>query len=323
MLIDVEHRMHFDYDDFIRESQMEIRVEPQMGSNQAIHSFQLAVGPAASVDRYVDWNDNWVHNLAVRDYHNRIEIVARSLVDTISSHRRLQDAVSPPAPDVPGEVLDFCRFGGPVTSSPELEEVEKGIAVAREAPVGEQVAAIGDIVAARIDYRPGVTNWRSTVNDVLQEGSGVCQDFAHLGLALLRLRGIPCRYVSGYLHVGEQPAQSHAWIEFYAGTEGWLAFDPTHAKVPDENYVVVGVGRSYEDVPPNRGVYRGRARETLEVVVSTRPAAGVNVVGLRDQIEGLDVPVYAELPSRGRDARFEADEVHNRVARQQQQQEQQ
>lgn len=323
MLIDVEHRMHFDYDDFIRESQMEIRVEPQMGSNQAVHSFQLAVGPTASVDRYVDWNDNWVHNLAVRDYHNRIEIVARSLVDTISSHRRLQDAVSPPAPDFPGEVLDFCRFGGPVTSSPELEAVGKGVAVALGAPVGEQVAAIGDIVAARIEYRPGVTNWRSTVSDVLKQGSGVCQDFAHLCLALLRLRGIPCRYVSGYLHVGEEPAQSHAWIEFYAGTEGWLAFDPTHAKVPDENYVVVGVGRSYEDVPPNRGVYRGRARETLEVVVSTRPAAGVNVVGLRDQIEGLDVPVYAELPSRGHDSRFESDEVHDRVARQQQQQQQQ
>jgi transglutaminase-like putative cysteine protease len=315
--------MHFDYDDFIRESQMEIRVEPQMGSNQAVHSFQLAVGPAASVDRYVDWNDNWVHNLAVRDYHNRIEIVARSLVDTISSHRGLQDAVSPPTSDVPGEFLDFCQFGGPVTSSPELEAVGKDVAVALGAPVGEQVAAIGDMVAARIDYQPGVTNWRSTVSDVLQEGSGVCQDFAHLCLALLRLRGIPCRYISGYLHVGEQPAQSHAWVEFYAGTEGWLAFDPTHSRVPDENYVVVGAGRSYEDVPPNRGVYRGRARETLEVVVSTRPAAGVNVVGLRDQIEGLDVPVYAELPSRGRDSRFESDEVHDRVARQQQQQQQQ
>ena len=323
MLIDVEHRMHFDYDDFIRESQMEIRVEPQVGSNQALHSFQLAVGPEASVDRYVDWNDNWVHNLAIRDYHNRIEIVARSLVDTISSHRRLEDAVSSPGPDIPGEFLDFCRFGGPVTSSPELEVVGMEVAAAPGASVGAQVAAIGEILTARIDYRPGTTNWRSTVSDVLQKGSGVCQDFAHLGLALLRMRGIPCRYVSGYLHVGEEPAQSHAWIEFYAGIEGWFAFDPTHSRVPDENYVVVGVGRSYADVPPNRGVCRGRARETLEAVVSTRPATGINVVGLRDQIQGLDVPVYAELPSRGRDARFEPDEIHDRVARQQQQQQQQ
>lgn len=323
MLIDVEHRMHFEYDDFVRESQMEVRVEPRIRADQNLHSFQLAVGPEASVERYVDWNGNWVHHLVVRNYHNRIEIVARSLVDTVSSHRDVTLASACPDSNIPGEFLDFCRFGGPVTSGPELESLSGEVGVETHAPAGEQMRAISDLLNSRIGYRPGVTNWRSTVADVLLEGSGVCQDFAHVALALLRLRGIPCRYVSGYLHVGEAPAQSHAWLEFYGGTDGWFAFDPTHSKVPDENYVVVAFGRSYEDVAPNRGVYRGRARETLQVVVTTRLASGVNVVGLRDQIEGLDVPVYAELPSRSRESKLEAYERQDQVARQQQQQQQQ
>ena len=320
MLIDVEHRMHFEYDDFVRQSQMEIRVEPQVRAEQTLHSFQLAVGPDASVERYVDWNDNWVHHLAIRDYHNRIEIVARSLVDTLSSFRLLDSATSRPSSDLPGDVLDFCRFTGPVGRDPELEALIGTLRLDRDAPTGAQVMAIGEIVSGRIDYQPGVTSWRSTVGDVLKQGSGVCQDFAHLSLALIRSRGIPCRYVSGYLHVGELPAQSHAWIEFYDAADGWFSFDPTNGLVPNENYVVVGVGRSYEDVPPNRGVYRGGAEETLEAVVSTQLVDSVDVVRLREQIEGLDVPVYAELPSRTGTAKLEADRHHGRATGQGQQQ---
>ena len=323
MLIDVEHRLRFRYEDFIRESQMEIRVEPRTGPTQRLHSFQLAVGPTASVDRYLDWNKNWVHHLAIRDYHNRIEIVARSLVDTTSPDVDPELPVAVPAEEVSGELLDFTRFGGPVEHAPALDALISEIPLARDAPLLEQVRWVARVVSDRITYQPGVTTWRSTVADVLEHGSGVCQDFAHLTLALLRLRGIPSRYVSGYLHTGEESAQSHAWIEVHGAGPGWIGFDPTHNRMPDENYVVVAVGRSYEDVSPNRGVYRGNAGEILGAVVATRSILNTEAADLRRESEQLDVPAYAELPESARNSTYQAATQPNRPAREQQQQQQQ
>lgn len=323
MLIDIEHRLRFRYDDFIRESQMEIRVEPRTGNTQRLHSFQLAVGPTASVDRYLDWNKNWVHHLAVRDYHNRIEIVARSLVDTSPPDVDLGLPAAASDRPVAGELLDFTRFDGPVEHAPALDALLSEIPVAREAPLIEQVQSVARVVSDRITYQPGVTTWRSTVADVLEHGSGVCQDFAHLTLALLRLRGIPSRYVSGYLHTGDQAAQSHAWIEVHGAGPGWIGFDPTHNRMPDENYVVVAVGRSYEDVSPNRGVYRGNAGEMLSAVVATRSILNTEAADLRRDNEQLDVPAYTELPESARDSTYQAATQPNQPAREQQQQQQQ
>ena len=101
----------------------------------------------------------------------------------------------------------------------------------------------------------------STTEDFLKIGGGVCQDFAHLMLALLRLRQVPCRYVSGYLHVERkkrEPSQSHAWVEFHSPTAGWVPFDPAHNRPVDDRYVVAGHGRHYDDVPPNKGIPRHR-----------------------------------------------------------------
>lgn len=122
-------------------------------------------------------------------------------------------------------------------------------------------------------------------------------------LALLRLRGIPCRYVSGYLHVERsavEPAQSHAWIEFHSPSAGWIGFDPTHNREIDEHYVVVAHGRHYDDVPPNKGIYRGNARETLRAEVRTQMTAGKGVVDLHEEIRQIDLPVFQEPPERRR-----------------------
>jgi transglutaminase-like putative cysteine protease len=152
-----------------------------------------------------------------------------------------------------------------------------------------------------VTYRRNVTRFDSTTDDVLGLGGGVCQDFAHLMLAVLRLRGIPCRYVSGYLHVepsDDEPAQSHAWIEFHSPVHGWVPFDPTHHREIDERYVVVGHGRHYDDVPPNKGIYRGNARETMAAEVRTRVVPRRPVGDLHEEVRPLDVPVFQEIPER-------------------------
>jgi len=123
-------------------------------------------------------------------------------------------------------------------------------------------------------------------------------------LGLLRLRHIPCRYVSGYLHVAPaagETAQSHAWVEVYSPEHGWVPFDPTHNRPIDERYVAVGHGRHYEDVPPNKGIFRGNAKEALTAEVYTRPSMQKDISTLREEIESIDLPVFQEIPERTRD----------------------
>ncbi len=186
--------------------------------------------------------------------------------------------------------------------SDALATANEAVTVDRRAGLGEQVAAIGAFLDEAYEYRPGVTDSHSAIDEILKHRSGVCQDFAHLMIGLLRTRGIPSRYVSGYLHVAsseEEPSQSHAWVEFFAGERGWIPFDPTHNRIPGDQYVRIGAGRHYDDVPPNRGVFRGVANEELEVGVRTEPGVRRDAATLQQLIGKIDLPVYRELPSSG------------------------
>jgi transglutaminase-like putative cysteine protease len=320
MLLNVEHRFAFSYDGYISESFLELRVQPKTTPSQTVAAFALAVGPPTRVFRFRDWNENLAHHFTVTKFHDRIEVACRSLVETHPTS---------PAPDAVGDepsgsprtfaLRDFLEFHGPVRPTAALRDVHRAIGVSTRAPIGEQVLAMGDYLHREFDYRKDVTRFDSTTDDFLELRAGVCQDFAHLALGLLRLRGIPCRYVSGYLHVERTPAapaQSHAWIEFHAPSVGWVPFDPTHAVAPDERYVVVAHGRHYDDVPPNRGIYRGAAKETLTAEVQTARARGRANGAFREEVVAIDLPVYTDVPGR----RAERPPTPEDVAAEQQQQ---
>ncbi|MBW2665228.1 MAG: transglutaminase family protein [Deltaproteobacteria bacterium] len=300
MLLEIEHQLTFQYDTFVNESYTELRVEPRRTPHQTLQSFYLAVGPPTAIWRYIDWNGNFVHHFGIPNYHDRIEVATRSLVETHPSGQALADATDTlPIADATGPLLDFTTFGGPVIRSFELEMLHREAKVPTEAPLGEQIKSLSAFVLQRFDYVPEVSDYRSTTDHLLAAGAGVCQDFAHVLIGLLRFRGIPSRYVSGYLHVesgGNEPSQSHAWVEAWSPTAGWLAVDPTHDQILDERYVVVAHGRDYDDVPPNRGIYRGKAGETLHASVRTRQSEERQTFGLQDEIGELDVPVFPEVP---------------------------
>jgi transglutaminase-like putative cysteine protease len=322
MFLEIEHRLSFAYDAFIRESFLELRMQPKTTARQALQSFVLAVGPPAKVSRYRDWNDNVVHHFTIVNFHDRIEVSARSLVRTEPPGAGLAAAVDRrPFPDLPYPLIDFTEFGGPVRHSAALRKFAQAAAVPADAPLGEQVAAYGRHLHQRFAYRKNVTRYDSTTDDFLQLEAGVCQDFTHLMLALLRLRQIPCRYVSGYLHVtpgNGESAQSHSWIELYSPAAGWTSFDPTHNREIDERYVVVAHGRHYDDVPPNKGIYRGNAVEALSAEVFTRPSAQKAVSTLHEEMEQIDLPVFSEIPDRRRDRKVMV--VEDELPQQQQQQ---
>ena len=320
MLLRVEHRFSFSYDGYISESFLELRLQPKPTPAQTVASFSLAVGPPTRVFRYRDWNDNLAHHFTVTKFHERIEVASRSLVDVHPVAPALESVTDPPARELPYQLHDFLQFDGPVRLTPALRELSRAVAVPKTAPLGEQVAAIGVLLHQEFTYQQHVTRVDSTTDDFLRTRAGVCQDFAHLALGLLRLRGIPCRYVSGYLHVDRAsltPAQSHAWIEFHAPSEGWVPFDFTHNTVPGETYVVVGHGRTYDDVPPNRGIYRGSAKETLAAEVRTERARGRVAAAFQEEIASIELPVFPEIPQRRGERSPTADEA---AAEQQQQQ---
>jgi transglutaminase-like putative cysteine protease len=322
MFLEVEHRLSFDYDAFIRESFIELRMQPKTTAHQTLQSFVLAVGPPTALSRYRDWNDNVVHHFTVTSYHDRIAVAGRALVSTHPAAPALDDVTDRlPLESLAFPFWDFLQLGGPVRSSAAMRKFNGGVAARDGAPLGEQVRALSRHIHSSFEYRKNVTRYDSSTDDFLAAGAGVCQDFTHLMLGLLRLRQIPCRYVSGYLHVepaAGETAQSHAWVEVYSPERGWVPFDPTHDRPIDERYIAVGHGRHYEDVPPNKGIFRGNAKESLTAEVYTRPSAQKNISTLREEIESIDLPVFQEVPERTRDwteAVSDAD-----IAQQQQQQ---
>jgi transglutaminase-like putative cysteine protease len=267
VFLDVQHHLWLEYDDFIRESFIELRLQPKATLTQTVASFVLAAGPPTRISRYRDWNDNVVHHFAVTQYHDRIEVQSRSLVETrppLFALAAIEDAM--PVPLQPHGLHDWVLLDGPVRPTPRLERFAASLDVPERAPLGEQVRRLSAAMAGTFEYRKNVTRYDSTTDDFLEIRAGVCQDFTHLMLALLRLRGIPCRYVSGYLHVewtAVEPAQSHAWIEFHSPSAGWVPFDPTHNREIDERYVVVAHGRLDYELTPYGANNRAPHIETM------------------------------------------------------------
>ena len=153
--------------------------------------------------------------------------------------------------------------------SPELDEFIAGLARA-EGRLIDVIQQVTEAVRSRLIYEKKVTTARTPVGEALRLGRGVCQDFAHLFLGACRGIGLPARYVSGYIH---QPGEvaTHAWAQVWTGRSGWIDVDPTRGTFVGDDYIKIAIGRDYSDVPPNRGVWKGRADETIAVSVKVEP----------------------------------------------------
>jgi transglutaminase-like putative cysteine protease len=257
MWLTVEHTTTFSYEEPITEAYTELRLKPVHRDGQRCSSFVLTTEPrGTTVEEYVDRFGNSVHHFDVLEAHERLAVTTRSEVWTVPEF--VDAGVLSP--------LDRWDLLGPSRYVPTDDRLGELGAAATD--------AIGLMHAVRTEmtYERGTTNVHTTAAEALADGRGVCQDFAHVMIGACRARGLPARYVSGYLY---EPAnggagESHAWVDVHVGDAGWLSLDPTHDTTQSERHVRVAVGRDYADVPPSRGVYKGNADETLEVAVSIR-----------------------------------------------------
>jgi transglutaminase-like putative cysteine protease len=266
MRLKVEHRTTFSYDSPVYETATEIRLRPSDTPNaeQRLLNFGLLIEPTAPLFHYADYFGNRVYNFNLLQQHKGVAVTSTSVVET-GSGKTL------PNPSDEMRSLDLLHESRFVQFDDDIRD----FASVNGASGSQRVLAEALCTKIRetFTYEPGVTDVHSPSSKVLAMRQGVCQDFAHVLIAACRTRGIPARYVSGYLYGGAQVERndraSHAWCEVYLGPEfGWLGLDPTHDEfIVDDRYIRIGVGRDYADVPPVKGTYKGSSHEALKVVV--------------------------------------------------------
>jgi transglutaminase-like putative cysteine protease len=277
MRLALRHTTRLDYDDDVVESVMDARLGPLSDASQRWERFDLRVEPLARIHRYTDGFDNAAHLITVAKAHRHLEVVVRSEVETL-----LADPFQPPRevrPLTAAERIDGLSASALVPRHAALDEIARRHAPSVDGEAFDAAQRLMHYVHKEFEYRTDVTEVTSTAIDVLEAGSGVCQDLAHVLIGLSRAASMPARYVSGYILTtpnGTAPKRggdrSHAWAEVWTATHGWRGFDPTNDLVASEHHVKIGVGRDYRDVSPTRGSFRGDAQETLAVEVVTTVA---------------------------------------------------
>jgi transglutaminase-like putative cysteine protease len=308
MIIEVQHETRFAYSDPVTESLTEVRMEPISDADQSCRSFHLAISPPAEVFRYQDGYGNRAHHFNLLRPHDQVTILAAGIVETHPRPRDLAATRAAYPVDLGGvdlAVLDYLRFRGPVRPTPRLAPLVEALRPQPGTPLGEVAAAVSRHIHSHFEYARDVTLASSPIDDVLGQGKGVCQDFTHLMIALLRSFAIPARYVSGYIHRPNKDSQSHAWCEVWLPDLGWLGIDPTNDRVVDDHFVKVAGGRDFTDVPPNKGIFRGRAQESIFVRVETRELERLPSLSWREQLPPLHVPLTAIVPQRRGTARLD------------------
>ena len=286
MLLRICHTTRFEYQAPAYDSHNEVRMRPRDGGNQRCIRFELARTPDTSTIEYDDYYGNRVYSFSIHEPHPSLIVTARSLVEC--------GPVPQPAP-MPMQFGEFLLEDSARNSSeydflnasrhvPFSEPMRKFFWLAKPdttEDVGKYAIRVVTFIRDQFEYEPGMTKVQSTADEMLTVGGGVCQDFAHVTIGVLRLAGIPARYVSGYLAPAAKQAAasvgaqaSHAWLEAQLPGQGWTGFDPTNGCLVDERHIRVAIGRDYSDVPPMRGVYRshgGKQVMSVELQIEPQP----------------------------------------------------
>ena len=267
----IEHTLDFRYSAPVHSSVMTLYVHPLQDRRQALLDFGIETDPRGPVFAFEGPFNNKGHFLDRPSPHERLVIRARSTVeadprqdlpDTLGSDgwSRLRRGVCDPELWL---MLQPSRF---VRPSPALDGFMRTHGLEPGDDPLVSALELSDMLHRTFDYTPGSTAADSPIESILETGCGVCQDYAHVMASIMRIWGVPCRYVSGYLGpdaTGSAPAASHAWVECWFPDLGWTGLDPTNNSGDDERHIRVAVGRDYADVPPTRGVYRGWAESVL------------------------------------------------------------
>jgi len=286
MYYSIRHLTKFLYSNPVSESMMETRMHPRSDQNQRCLTFHLSVSPRCRVFSYRDHLANQVHHFDIPGRHGQLVIVAESLVEV----EPLVQVPSFLAPDAWAELDTMIEQGDYwemllpsefCLATPPLDALAEELDVRRRDDPLMVLHQLNEQLFHHFEYVPKSTKVDSPIDLALLTHAGVCQDFAHVMIALVRSKlRIPCRYVSGYLFHGQSDkdrsvtSATHAWVEALVPQLGWVGFDPTNWLVAGDRHIRTAIGRDYADVPPTHGIFRGRANSELTVAVRVTPSEG-------------------------------------------------
>jgi len=288
MKLCISHTTQYSYQGAVTDSVNEIRLTPFTNDQQSCYQHSIFVEPNASLFSYEDYFGNRVHAFSVNEPHKKLTIRTQMTIVTKEASKRIIGS-SGMEPNKAWEWLageeaqnrfteyllptDYTCITPEVAAFAEAHVPDHNIA-GEEQEVYDWLLSVCSRIHAEFVYDPYATNVYTIASDMIRRRRGVCQDFAHLMIAICRSNGVPCRYVSGYHFVGDLQGgsadfeqASHAWVEAYAPGIGWCGFDPTNDSLVGERYVKLGHGRDYKDIVPVKGVYRGTSEADLVVTV--------------------------------------------------------
>ncbi|MCU0770805.1 MAG: transglutaminase family protein [Verrucomicrobia bacterium] len=279
------HRTTHHYGEPVSVSHHAARLVPRVMTSQQCQSFALRIEPEPAVRQSRrDYFGNEVWFFSIQEVHNRLEVIAESVVSVQEPPPNRLSA--PPAwaevalsladPATP-ELVDACQFtfdSPMVGASLELLDYAKP-SLGKDLPLLAGVADLCRRIHQDFQFDPKATTVATPLAEVLRMRRGVCQDFAHLALGCLRSAGLAARYVSGYLRTRPPEGQprlvgvdaSHAWIQVFCPTRGWVDFDPTNDLQPGDEHITVAYGRDYSDVSPLSGILTGGGTHEVTVAV--------------------------------------------------------
>jgi transglutaminase-like putative cysteine protease len=267
---EIKHLTRYEYASPVKDSFNDVRVSPISNEHQIVKSFFLRILPATRLQKYNDFYGNTVHHFEIPENHSTLNIESDAIVETKPPPLLAEDALVAPANEITKETscFDFLQASQFVDVNPEIwrlaVDVTHGIT-----DLWQRSLTIMRFVHTRLVYQPNSTNVHTHMRQALEQGRGVCQDFAHVTLGLCRCLQIPARYVSGYLAT-ETASATHAWVEVFVPGVGWRALDPTHNRQTDATYIKLGTGRDYHDVSPVSGYYKGTIERKMQVTVKIR-----------------------------------------------------
>ena len=283
---EIRHVSRYKYAFPARECVMLLCLKPISNGGQRLVHFNIETQPPGSLSVETDPFGNTRHVLSVHPEHESLEIVAQSTVSP-APFKPLPAGLGAEAwneIDASRDAFPHWDYAHPsemATPSPALTEFTWKNGIARGNDPLHDLILLSDTLHSVFQYTPGSTTAASPIEEILSSGRGVCQDYAHVMIAVARSWGVPARYVSGYLYVSGSPDgrawsnATHAWVECLLPELGWVGFDPTNRSLADERHVRIATGRDYLDISPTRGVRQGGGETRLEVDVRMRPLANL------------------------------------------------
>ncbi|MBC8078704.1 MAG: transglutaminase family protein [Gorillibacterium sp.] len=283
MKLEIRHTTRYSYDEPANNSVNEIRLTPRSGERQNCHHHAIDIKPHTQLFTYEDFFGNRVHSFSVIEPHSELVIHVHSTVVTEDTEQRTESRLTQKeqlqlldSEHVRNGLVEYLLPTVYTKVTPEVLNFA-GLESTPRGSLCEWLNQMNDRIHREIIYDPFATGVATPAGEMLVLKRGVCQDFAHLMIAVCRSQGIPARYVSGYHFVGDLQGgnadfeqASHAWIEAYLPGTGWIGYDPTNNQRMNGRYVKLAHGRDYRDIVPVKGVFKGIAPGRLEVVVDVR-----------------------------------------------------